>query len=224
MKRPTLEVADIIRSAGNGFIERNRTHLGWQQLKVLRAVKHCRTAALGGHLDQCSRCGYRAISFYSCRNRHCPKCQTNARNKWLAARSDELLGVTYSHVVFTLPHELAALALQNKKAIYDLLFGTSAGFRKKYSAACFEANSSTVSSTCSATTSSSFMAISSILPNPGSSAAFFASCTATIGWSTSSHHSAGRNMFSNTWHATHIASPSPITDSYPSLTGKSLSA
>ena len=126
MKRPTLEVADIIRSAGNGFIERNRSHLGWQQLKVLRAVKHCRTAALGGHLDQCSRCGYRAISFYSCRNRHCPKCQTNARNKWLAARSDELLGVTYSHVVFTLPHELAALALQNKRAIYDLLFDTSA--------------------------------------------------------------------------------------------------
>jgi hypothetical protein len=126
MKRPTLEVADIIRSAGNGFIERNRSHLGWQQLKVLRAVKHCRTAALGGHLDQCSRCGYRAISFYSCRNRHCPKCQTNARNKWLAARSDELLGVTYSHVVFTLPHQLAALALQNKKAIYDLLFDTSA--------------------------------------------------------------------------------------------------
>ncbi len=126
MKRPTLEVADIIRSAGNGFIERNRSHLGWQQLKVLRAVKHCRTAALGGHLDQCSRCGYRAISFYSCRNRHCPKCQTNARNKWLAARSDELLGVTYSHVVFTLPHELSALALQNKKAIYDLLFDTSA--------------------------------------------------------------------------------------------------
>ena len=125
MKRPTLEVADIIRSAGNGFIERNRSHLGWQQLKVLRAVKHCRTAALGGHLDQCSRCGYRAISFYSCRNRHCPKCQTNARNNWLAARSDELLGVTYSHVVFTLPHELAALALQNKRAIYDLLFDTS---------------------------------------------------------------------------------------------------
>ena len=126
MKRPTLEVADVIRSAGKSFIERNRSHLGWQQLKVLRAVKHCRTAALGGHLDQCSRCGHRAISFYSCRNRHCPKCQTNARNKWLAARSDELLGVSYSHVIFTLPHELSALALQNKRAIYDLLFDTSA--------------------------------------------------------------------------------------------------
>jgi Putative transposase/Transposase zinc-binding domain len=126
MKRPTLEVADIIRCAGKGFIERNRPHLGWQQLKVLRAIKHCRTAALGGHLDQCSRCGHRAISFFSCRNRHCPKCQTNARNKWLAARSHELLGVPYFHVVFTLPHELSALALQNKRAVYDLLFQASA--------------------------------------------------------------------------------------------------
>ena len=126
MNRPTLEVADIIRSAGKGFIERNRPHLGWQQLKVLRAIEHCRTAALGGHLDQCSRCGHRAISFFSCRNRHCPKCQTNARNKWLAARSNELLGVNYFHVVFTLPHELSALALQNKRAIYDLLFQASA--------------------------------------------------------------------------------------------------
>jgi putative transposase/transposase-like zinc-binding protein len=126
MKRPTLEVADIIRCAGKGFIERNRRHLGWRQLQVLRAIQHCRTAALGGHLDQCCRCGHRAISFFSCRNRHCPKCQTNARNQWLAARADELLGVSYFHVVFTLPHELSALALQNKRAIYDLLFQASA--------------------------------------------------------------------------------------------------
>jgi Putative transposase/Transposase zinc-binding domain len=126
MKRPTLEVADIIRSAGDSFIERNRSHLGWQQLKVLRAIERCRTAALGGHLDRCTHCGYRAISFYSCRNRHCPKCQTNARNQWLAARQQELLPVPYSHVVFTLPHELADLALQNKKVIYSLLFQTSA--------------------------------------------------------------------------------------------------
>ena len=126
MKPPTLEVADIIRSAGDSFIGRTQWHLGWQQLKVLRAIKHCRTAALGGHLDQCSRCGHHAISFFSCRNRHCPKCQTNARNQWLAARSDELLGVSYFHVVFTLPQELSALALQNKRAIYDLLFQASA--------------------------------------------------------------------------------------------------
>jgi hypothetical protein len=126
MMSPTLEVADIIRAAGDSFIGRNQSHLGWQQLQVLRAIKHCRTAALGGHLDQCSRCGHRAISFFSCRNRHCPKCQTNARNRWLAARSDELLGVSYFHVVFTLPHELSALALQNKKVVYDLLFQASA--------------------------------------------------------------------------------------------------
>ena len=126
MKSPTLEVADIIRSAGDSFIGRHQSHLSWQQLKVLRAIKHCRTAALGGHLDQCSRCGHRVISFFSCRNRHCPKCQTNARNKWLAARSAELLGVSYFHVVFTLPHDLGALARQNTKVIYDLLFQASA--------------------------------------------------------------------------------------------------
>jgi len=91
MKPPTLEVADIIRAAGDNFIGRNQGHLCWQQLQVLRAIKHCRTAALGGHLDQCSRCGHRAISFFSCRNRHRPKCQTNARYHWLAARSHELL-------------------------------------------------------------------------------------------------------------------------------------
>jgi hypothetical protein len=126
MKRPTLEVADIIRCAGKGFIERNRPHLGWQQLKVLRAIQRCRTAALGGHLDRCSRCGHRAISFFSCRNRHCPKCQTATRDKWLAARQQELLTLGYSHVVFTLPQELSLLALQNKKALYSLLFRASA--------------------------------------------------------------------------------------------------
>ena len=126
MKQPTLEVADIIRTAGDDFIERHQAHLSWQQLKVLRAIQRCRTAALGGHLDQCSRCGHRAISFFSCRNRHCPKWQTNARNKWLAARSKELLPVSYSHVVFTLPHELSALALPNKRAIYNLLLQASA--------------------------------------------------------------------------------------------------
>jgi hypothetical protein len=92
--------------------------LTWLHLKVLRAIEHFRTAALGGHLDQCSQCGHRAISYNSCRNRDCPKCQTNARNKWLAARSAELLPVRYFHVVFTLPHELAALALQNKRVHY----------------------------------------------------------------------------------------------------------
>jgi len=122
-----LEVADVIRSAGTAFIERNRHWLRWQHIKVLRAIRRCRTAALGGHLDQCTRCGHRAaISYNSCRNRHCPKCQTSARERWIAARQRELLPTRYVHVVFTLPHRLAPLALQNKKILYDLLFRASA--------------------------------------------------------------------------------------------------
>jgi hypothetical protein len=126
MNPPPFEVADIIRVAGKSFIEKNRSWLGWQHLRVLRAIEGCRTAALGGHLDQCSRCGHQAISYNSCRNRHCAKCQTNARDKWLAAREKELLPVRYVHVVFTLPHQLSRLALSNKKVLYDLLFRASA--------------------------------------------------------------------------------------------------
>ncbi|MGH9610357.1 MAG: IS91 family transposase [Bryobacteraceae bacterium] len=126
MPRPPLEVADLVRSAGRNFIERNRSWLNRLHLKVLTAIERCRTAALGGHLDECAGCGYRAISFNSCRNRHCPKCQTNARDRWLEARNRELLPTRYVHVVFTLPHELAPLALQNKRVVYDLLFRISA--------------------------------------------------------------------------------------------------
>ncbi len=126
MSRPTLEVADIIRAAGDSFIERNRDHVAWPQLKVLRAIRDCRTAALGGHLDQCPRCGHQAISYNSCRNRHCPKCQTNAREQWVARRYRDLLPVPYSHVVFTLPHDLSSLVLQNKTLLYNLLFRASA--------------------------------------------------------------------------------------------------
>lgn len=126
MNRPPLEVADIIRAAGDGFIDRNERHLAWPQLKVLRAIRNCRTQALGGHLDRCSGCGHEAISYNSCRNRHCPKCQTNAREQWLAKRSEDLLPVPYFHVVFTLPHDLSCLALQNKRLIYDLLFRATA--------------------------------------------------------------------------------------------------
>src|SRR5207253_10277407 len=122
MSRPRFEVADIIRSAGADFIERNRSWLRWTHLKVLRAIARCRTAALGGHVDQCTSCGHRAtISYNSCRNRHCPKCQTAARDRWIAARQKELLPTRYVHVVFTLPAPLAPLALQNKKPIYGLL-------------------------------------------------------------------------------------------------------
>jgi hypothetical protein len=127
MSRPPLEVADLIRSAGAAFLERNRQWLSWKHIKVLLAIARCRTAALGGHLDQCTRCGHRAtISYNSCRNRHCPKCQTAARERWIAARQRELLPTRYVHVVFTLPPQLAALVLQNKKVIYDLLFRASA--------------------------------------------------------------------------------------------------
>lgn len=126
MNRPTLEVADIIRQHGKDFIESTRSRLTWQQRKVLRAIERCRTAALGGHLDRCSRCGHRAISYNSCRNRHCPKCLTNARDRWLADRQKELLNVGYFHVVFTLPHELSWLALHNQKVVYRLLFQASA--------------------------------------------------------------------------------------------------
>jgi len=126
MNRPPFEVADIVRQYGNSFIAKNRSWLTWLHLRVLYAIEFCRTATLGGHLDRCSRCGHEAISFHSCRNRHCPKCQTNARDKWLAERSNELLPVSYVHVVFTLPHELSWLALNNKKIVYDLLFRASA--------------------------------------------------------------------------------------------------
>ena len=126
MNRPSLEVADIIRAAGDDFVHRNQTHLAWPQLKVLRAIRNCRTQALGGHLDRCSGCGHEVISYNSCRNRHCPKCQTNAREQWLAKRAEDLLPVSYFHVVFTIPHDLSALTLQNKRILYDLLFQTSA--------------------------------------------------------------------------------------------------
>src|SRR6202140_811535 len=127
MARPPLEVADLIRAAGDAFIERNRHWLRWKHIKVLLAIRRCRTAALGGHLDECTRCGHRApISYNSCRDRHCPKCQTAARDRWIAARRQELLPTRYLHVVFTLPSRLAPLVLQNKKVLYALLFRTSA--------------------------------------------------------------------------------------------------
>jgi Putative transposase/Transposase zinc-binding domain len=126
MNRPTVEVADILRAQGNRFIDRHRSWLSFQHLKVLRAIRNCRTSELGGHVDACLRCGYKAISYNSCRNRHCPKCQAQARLRWLAKRQQETLDVGYFHVVFTLPHELNPLCRQNPKLLYDLLFSTSA--------------------------------------------------------------------------------------------------
>ena len=126
MKRPLLELADIVAAAGHRLMDQPPAWFTWLHLKILVAIERCRTAAMGGHLDQCSGCGHRAISYNSCRNRHCPKCQSQARDRWLAARRAELLDTPYAHVVFTLPHQLAPLALQNKEAIYGMLFRCSA--------------------------------------------------------------------------------------------------
>lgn len=126
MSRPTFEVADIVRTHGKPFIDRYQSQLGFQQLKALNAIARCRTAELGGHIDDCPSCGHTAISYNSCRNRHCPKCQAQARQRWLAAREVELLATRYFHVVFTLPHELAPLCQRNQRVLYNLLFRTSA--------------------------------------------------------------------------------------------------
>ena len=126
MTRPIVEVADILRAQGDRFLNRYQSSFDYQQLKAFRAIQRCRTAALGGHIDACPRCGHQAISYYSCRNRHCPKCQAQAREHWLAARERELLATSYFHVVFTVPHELNVLALDNQRVFYDLLFTASA--------------------------------------------------------------------------------------------------
>ena len=136
MTRPPFEVADIVRATGKSFIDRNRSLLTGRHLKVLAAIERCRTAALGGHRDRCVRCGYEttSYSYNSCRNRHCGKCQTNARDQWLAARSRELLPVAYVHVVFTLPHQLSRLVYHNQRILYDLLFRASAATLLKIAA------------------------------------------------------------------------------------------
>jgi len=126
MKRPLLELADIIAATAHRFTDRPPAWFTWMHQKVLVAVERCRTAAMGGHVDQCSGCAHRAISYNSCRNRHCPKCQSQTRDRWLAARRSELLAAPYAHVVFTLPHQLGPLALQNKELVYGLLFRASA--------------------------------------------------------------------------------------------------
>src|SRR6516225_7249480 len=110
-------------TSGAVIVERSRQWIRWKHVKVLLAIARCRTAALGGHLDECTRCGHHApISYNSCRDRHCPKCQTAARERWIAARRRELLPTRYLHVVFTLPRHLVPLVLYNKKVLYDLLF------------------------------------------------------------------------------------------------------
>src|SRR6186713_889715 len=120
--RASIEVADIFRAAGPAYRVAHAGHLSLLQLKVMSAIEHCRTAALGGHVEACQDCGHRRIAYNSCRNRHCPKCQGAAARTWLAEREADLLPVGYFHVVFTLPAEIAAIAFHNKALVYDLLF------------------------------------------------------------------------------------------------------
>lgn len=122
MKEHRLEVADVFREHENDFFERWGAVLAPHQKKSFEAICNCRTAALGGHVDRCDQCGHTAISYNSCRDRHCPKCQAMARAKWLAQREAELLPVDYFHVVFTLPQQIGGLALQNAEEIYRILF------------------------------------------------------------------------------------------------------
>jgi hypothetical protein len=120
--RASIEVADIFRAAGPAYQAAHAGHLSLAQLKVMSAIEHCRTAALGGHVEACEDCGQWRIAYNSCRNRHCPKCQGAAARTWLAEREADLLPVGYFHVVFTLPAEIADIAFQNKALVYDLLF------------------------------------------------------------------------------------------------------
>ena len=124
MSRPSLELADIFRQHGESY--RNTHAMTLEQLKPMRAIETCRTAALGGHVERCGHCAHQRIAYNSCRNRHCPKCQNLAREQWLTRRKAELLPVPYYHVVFTLPPRIAELALQNKQTIYKILFAASA--------------------------------------------------------------------------------------------------
>jgi len=126
MARPSLEVADIFRAHGPAWRTTNAGHVSLAQLKVMSAIESCRTAALGGHVAACEKCGHSHIAYNSCRNRHCPKCQGAAAKNWLAARQAELLPVEYYHVVFTLPAPIADIAYQNKAAVYAILFKAAA--------------------------------------------------------------------------------------------------
>jgi hypothetical protein len=120
--RPSCEVADVVRAYGKQFTDEYGHLLDADAWRVLHAIENCRTAVLGGHVEGCDECGHLVISYNSCRNRHCPKCQGASRERWLAERNAELLPVPYFHVVFTLPQQLAPLALQNKRILYGLLF------------------------------------------------------------------------------------------------------
>ena len=122
MERPKLEVADVFRRYGPAYRQQHADSLSRGQRRVMSAIELCRTAALGGHLEQCDSCGHQRPAYHSCRNRHCPKCQSLARAQWLQDRQAELLPTEYFHVVFTVPEQIAALAYQNKEVVYGILF------------------------------------------------------------------------------------------------------
>jgi Putative transposase/Transposase zinc-binding domain len=124
--RPALEVADIVRAHGAEFRQAHAGSLSARQKRVLRSIELCRTAALGGHMERCDQCGHERNAYNSCADRHCPKCQSLGRAKWLEKRQAELLPCEYFHVVFTLPEPLAKLSLQNKRQMYNLLFRATA--------------------------------------------------------------------------------------------------
>jgi hypothetical protein len=124
--RGALEVADVFRRHGAAYRETHVGHLSRGQRRVMGAIETCRSAALGGHVEQCNGCGQLRIAYNSCRNRHCPKCQGLARAQWLADRQSELLPVPYFHVVFTVPAPIAEIALHNKAVVYAILFTAAA--------------------------------------------------------------------------------------------------
>jgi hypothetical protein len=126
MLRPKLELADIFRVHGEAWRIANAGHLSLTQRRVMTAIEICRTAALGGHIDRCQDCAHTWVSFNSCRNRCCPKCQWATAAAWLAAREAELLPVRYFHIVFTLPPTIGAIAYQNKATVYGLLLKATA--------------------------------------------------------------------------------------------------
>jgi hypothetical protein len=121
--RPRFEVADVFRAHGETY--RKSHALSGDQLKVMRAIELCRTKALGGHLDECPGCGFERPAYNSCRNRHCPKCQSLAQARWLERRLQHILPTHYFHVVFTIPAALRPLALANRKLLFDLLFAAA---------------------------------------------------------------------------------------------------
>ena len=126
MERLKLEVAEILRRYGQAYRDEHETSLSPAQRRVMQAITACRTAALGGHVEACDSCEHQRIAYNSCRNRHCPKCQSLARAQWIEHRQEELLDTQYFHVVFTLPEEVAAIAYQNKTVVYNLLFAATA--------------------------------------------------------------------------------------------------